>query len=299
LTAHFVGHVPPQSTAVSEPFITPSVQLAPWQMLLVHTPLWQSAETVQPEPFGQFVAQVPPQSTPVSLPFFTPSVQVGVAHALFVHTPLVQSPGTEHAAPFAHFVVQVPPQSTAVSEPFFTVSVHDAVWQTPAVHTPLAGSTQSVAFAHFLPAPHAVHVPPPQSTSVSAPFWTLSLQPAPWQAPAVQTPLAQSVGKVHAEPVPHFEVHVPPQSMAVSEPFWTPSAQPAAAHLPLVHLPLAGRTQSMLPEHSLPTAHFDAHDPPQSVSVSGPLRTRSVQLAAAQAPLEQTPSAGSAQSLFA
>jgi hypothetical protein len=76
LVGHF-GHVPPpQSTSVSAPFCTLSVQLAPWQMLPTHTPLWQSPPPVHCLPAAH-LPQLPPQSMSVSVPFFTVSVQLG------------------------------------------------------------------------------------------------------------------------------------------------------------------------------------------------------------------------------
>jgi hypothetical protein len=73
--AHFVLQLPPQSTSVSVPFLTRSLQAGIWHTLLVHTPLWQSALTEQPFVSAHLAVQVPPQSTSVSAPFFTPSLQ--------------------------------------------------------------------------------------------------------------------------------------------------------------------------------------------------------------------------------
>jgi hypothetical protein len=69
--------VPPQSTPLSPPFLTPSLQAGAWHTLPVHTPLEQSAATPQALPVAHFVLQLPPQSTSVSVPFFTVSVQLG------------------------------------------------------------------------------------------------------------------------------------------------------------------------------------------------------------------------------
>ena len=70
--AHFVAQLPPQSTSVSLPFFTPSVQLAVTgarHVPLVQMPLAQSAAAEHVPPLAHFVAQLPPQSTSVSLPF--------------------------------------------------------------------------------------------------------------------------------------------------------------------------------------------------------------------------------------
>jgi hypothetical protein len=51
---------------------------------------------------------------------------------------------------------------------------------------------QSVPTLQLLPDGHAGHVPPPQSTSVSFPFLTRSVQVGAWHVPPMQTPLTQS-----------------------------------------------------------------------------------------------------------
>jgi hypothetical protein len=75
--AHPDGQLPPQSTAVSAPFLTPSLQLGAWHTLPAHDALAQSAPVRQALPGAQRVAQPPLQSTSVSVPFATPSVHVG------------------------------------------------------------------------------------------------------------------------------------------------------------------------------------------------------------------------------
>jgi hypothetical protein len=70
--------LPPQSTSVSVPFFTKSVQSGAWHTLFVHTPLAQSDGAEHAFDVSHFGHAVPPQSTSVSLPFFTPSVQSGV-----------------------------------------------------------------------------------------------------------------------------------------------------------------------------------------------------------------------------
>jgi hypothetical protein len=83
-----VGQLPPQSTPVSLPFCTASVQLGAAQKALMQTPLWQSASFVHVESAGHALQSGPPQSMSVSTPFFTISVHVAVAHRPLVHTPL-------------------------------------------------------------------------------------------------------------------------------------------------------------------------------------------------------------------
>jgi hypothetical protein len=56
---------------------------------------------------------------------------------------------------------------------------------------------------------------PPQSWSVSVPFWTPSVQVGAEQV-TLQTPPKQSVGAPHFLPVPHLPQLGPPQSMSLS-----------------------------------------------------------------------------------
>jgi hypothetical protein len=229
LSAHLLQVPPPQSTSVSLPFLTVSLQVAATHLLAVHTPLWQSLPSVHaPLVVQRLQLELPPQSTSLSPPFLTVSLHAGAMHSPPVHTPLWQSPFTLHTLPSAHLFVHVPPQSTSDSLPFFLPSLHVAAWHEPPVQTRL---WQSVPVAHILPVTQPPQVPPPQSMSVS--FWFLveSLHVAVWQVLVVvpvQTKLTQSVPTRHVLPLPHGEQLPPPQSMAVSLPFFTPSVHPAA-----------------------------------------------------------------------
>ena len=123
---------------------------------------------------AQALHSAPPQSTSLSLPFVTTSVQVGAAHALLRHTPLWQlAARPAHTRPVPH-AEQVPPQSMSLSAPLRTASVHCAATQSPTEHTPLWQLFPAAPQA--LPLAQAGHAPPPQSTSVSPPFFTPSLQ---------------------------------------------------------------------------------------------------------------------------
>src|SRR5262245_6138109 len=100
----------------------------------------------------------------------TPSEQVAAWQKLLVQTRLVQSAAAPHflPSPHAEHPDEGPPQSRSDSVPFCTVSLQAGTWQTRFVHTPLA---QSVGTLHAFKGGHATHVPP-QSTSVSVPFFT-------------------------------------------------------------------------------------------------------------------------------
>ena len=78
-----------------------------------------------------------------------------------------------------------------------------------------------------MPAAHLPHVAPPQSTSVSLPFFTPSEQLAPWHVSGVpeHTPLWQSEPALHVLPAAHLPQLAPPQSTSVSVPFLTKSVQ--------------------------------------------------------------------------
>src|SRR3569623_2289910 len=75
---------------------------------------------------------------------------------------------------------------------------------------------------------------PPQSTSVSVPFSTMSVQDGTAQVLVVvplQTPLVQSVAAPHFLPLAHLG-QAPPQFRSVSVPFWTASGHEGAAQVP-------------------------------------------------------------------
>jgi hypothetical protein len=74
-----------------------------------------------------------------------------------------------------------------------------------------------------LPLAQGAHDGPPQSTSVSLPFFAASLQPALWHTPLLQTPVWQSTPARQALPTPHFVLQALPQSTSVSAPFFTKS----------------------------------------------------------------------------
>ncbi|HZA14205.1 MAG TPA: hypothetical protein VE618_06905 [Myxococcaceae bacterium] len=121
--AHAPHVDPPQSTAVSAPLSTPSLQEGAWQAPPMHTPLWQSAPEPQPSPAGHG-PHVAPQSTSVSVPFCTPSLQADAWHTFPAQTLLWQSALEAQPRPASHAAQSLPPQSTSVSAPLRTPSVH-------------------------------------------------------------------------------------------------------------------------------------------------------------------------------
>src|SRR5205085_2483891 len=116
------------------------------------------------------------------------SLQLGAAHAPARHWPLWQSPAIMHARPFGHGA-HGPPQSTSLSPPSLIPSPHAEVEQRWLAHSRL---WQSDPARQWRLGAHPGHTPPPQSTSVSAPFFTPSLQLVTAHAPSLHTLLAQS-----------------------------------------------------------------------------------------------------------
>jgi hypothetical protein len=112
---------PPQSMSVSVPFLTPSVQVAAWHVLVVvpeHTLLLQSVPVTQILVLSQGEQLPPPQSVSVSVPFLVPSLQLLAWQKPPVHTAVWQSVFTEQCLPAAQSAAQLPPQSTSVSLEF-------------------------------------------------------------------------------------------------------------------------------------------------------------------------------------
>src|SRR5207244_1575965 len=112
--AHFGHEMPPQSTSVSKPFLTRSVQTGARQVTL-QTPLPQSPETTHFFPAVHLGHRPPPQSTSVSEPFCVVSAQVAVVHVLVVgeQNPVTQSAATLQFKPDPHLLGQLTPQSVS------------------------------------------------------------------------------------------------------------------------------------------------------------------------------------------
>jgi hypothetical protein len=143
-----------------------------------------------------------------------------------------------------------------------------------------AGTPQCWPCAHF-----NVHTPP-QSTSVSLPFFLPSLQLGPAQTPPEHEAEAQSLSTRQPEPTEQRNVQVaPPQSMSVSVPSRLPLVQLAACvHLPLVHTPVEQSDETMQPRVGM---HLAGQLPPQSTSVSSLSSRPSKQCVAPHMPSEQ------------
>ena len=95
----------------------------------------------------------------------------------------------------------------------------------------------------------------------------------------------QSPSNLQVFPTMHFGAlvgAVPPQSTSVSVPFFNPSVEEGGKHsfVPVVSQRTLSQSAS-LPQ-PCPVAHFVAQEPPQSVPVSSPFFTMSMQLGARQ-----------------
>src|SRR6185436_10325523 len=105
---------------------------------------------------------------------------------------------TPQFSPVLQVAPQGPPQSTSVSSWSCSPSEHVAA-HLPATQLPPA---QSALTVQTWLKPHFGQEPPPQSTSVSVPFFTLSEQLGAWHVPPKpppeQIPLEQSEFAMHA-----------------------------------------------------------------------------------------------------
>lgn len=261
-----------------------------------HTEEAQSAPEPQLRSSAQAV-QEPPQSVSDSVPFFTPSVQEGGWQAPPAQTDDWQSDAWLQPAPGAH-PGQPPPQSRPVSFPFFAPSEQEGAWHWADWHT---SEVQSEGSAHAWPGPQRGQAQPPsgasppQSTSLSGPFFVPSEQERAWQMESWQTSEVQSLGTPHPSPAVQAgqpeppPSAAPPQSTSVSKPFSTESEQAGVWQPPSQTL----EPQSDGPRQLRPSAQ-GAHPPPQSVSVSVPFFIPSVHAGATHSCAEQAPVAQSA-----
>src|SRR4051794_7813704 len=123
------------------------------------------------------LAQVgPPQSTSVSMPSLVPLPQGPVP----MHLPLLQTPLRQSLLP-PHLALApqrgqgvAPPQSTSLSPPFCFASVQVGATQTSIAQIPLWQSPATLQAWPFTQALPCDEQTPPQSTSVSVPFFLVS-----------------------------------------------------------------------------------------------------------------------------
>ena len=220
--AHFLEHVPPQSTSASPAESTLSEQLSATQTVPSQKPLEQSAPVLHPWYSVHFTWQAPPQSTSVSPDVSFTSAQVEATHlplaeqaAILQSAVSLQLLPTSHALPSAE---HGPPQSRSVSPPSFTRSrqmdaTHFPGAQVLPSHAPLA---QSLAALQAWPTPHFLAQPPPQSMPASPADFLRSRHASKPHTPSRHWAEAQSFGTLQLCPFWHFVVHLPPQSVAPS-----------------------------------------------------------------------------------
>src|SRR4051812_34834636 len=119
---------------------------------------------------------------------------------------------------------------------------------------------QSRPTTQAFPLPQPPQVPPPQSTSVSTPFFTVSVHVGLAHLPPLQTPLTQSAPLPQPSPSAHG-AHEPPQSRSVSAPFLILSLHEAFEQR--LSAPHSRSTQSRSSKQPSAALH-GAHSPPQS-----------------------------------
>ena len=186
-----------------------------------------------------------------------------------VHWPLVQRRPAAHALPHMPQLERSLRGSTQAPLQLSSGAAQ-RVPQRPSTHSPVP---QSLVRLQPCPIVHLAQAPPPQSTSVSRPSRSWLVQDGATQPPSTHAPPAHCEALAHADDVPHAG-HGPPQSTPVSSPFCTSSAHEGAAHRFKTHDALA---QSPSTRHHSPSAQPPQRPPPQSRSVSRPLRRPSVQ----------------------
>ena len=122
---------------------------------------------------------------PVSRPFRTRSSQVDAWQIDSMQDPSMQSLPALQRDPFAQGAHPDPPQSMSVSDESWTPLLQEAVAHFPFTQAAVA---QSAPIEHCLPLSQRGHMPP-QSTSVSVPFFVESVQPSggAWHAEPVST----------------------------------------------------------------------------------------------------------------
>ena len=133
---------------------------------------------------------------------------------------------------------------------------------------PLSAQTplvQSLATRQSFPSPQRGQAGPPQSTSVSVPFFAPSLQLGVAHLPAVHTSLWQSLRTLQFLPSTHLPHAAPPQSTSLSVPFSVVSVQVGAWQAPSLQTLLV---QSAAALHFFWVSHFLHLAPPQSMSLS-------------------------------
>jgi hypothetical protein len=181
------------------------------------------------EPFARHLPSLPHELEPWSVHAVAQQMVPPAAPA--THAPLVHCVLPVHVAPFPW-------------------RAHLSDW-----HRPLAQSADAAQLwfvVHVLLCPS--HVAPPQSMSVSVPFWAPSVHVAAWHVfvgDPLQILFTQSPPTEHFFVSAHFAHVAPPQSMSVSSESWTLSLQCAATHLPA-----PSHTVPPLSEHAVPCDAF-------------------------------------------
>src|SRR5436853_367188 len=153
-----------RSCGVLQRPVTPSVQLPFVAFTSPFEPCAKPLELVHP--------LLPPLFAQLSLQLVNAGhgPEPGDRYVSSSHVPAVVTPVTNILHWPRVWQLQIahdPPQSTPASPPFWMPSLQVGTWQWPSTQLRLE---QSLPTLHARPSLQRVHVPPPQSTSVSAPF---------------------------------------------------------------------------------------------------------------------------------
>lgn len=246
--------VPPQSTSVSLPSLTPSKHEDPvWQTPPAHVPLWQSEPVRHPFPAEQAAQIGPPQSMSVSLPSLTASKHEDPAWQMPPEQiPVWQSEPTRHPFPATQAAHNGPPQSMSVSDPSITRSKQDEeLWHWPL--TQVSPAEQACPQAPQLPWSDAIFAQAAEQATVPR--------------GQVQTPLEHAAPEMQDLPqAPQL-----PGSELTSEQTPAQDDSPAGqAHTPLTHVPPIAQACPQAPQFPA-SAVTSVHTPPQSTCPPGQL----------------------------
>jgi len=236
------------------------------------------------------LVEMPPQSTSVSKPFCAPSLQLCGPQVPAEQVPEAQSASAMQFWNGGQGEQSGPPQSTLVS-PVSSMSfmqeagTHFCIEQYPDAQSLFGPPGVGPLALHEPPGGQGGQVPP-QSTSVSVPLLTPSLQPEPAHVPELQIPLSQSGPMAQSWPGVHVEQSGPPQSTSVSVPSTMPFLQTGSER----QVPLEQYEpdwQSVWVTHLPRRPHPVQSGPPQSTSVSPPFCAPSPQVSIWQVPLQE------------
>jgi hypothetical protein len=241
-------HVPPQSTPVSLPSFTPSLQVVATQtwVIVLQAIEVQSDSCKHCFPSGHAAQMPPPQSTSVSLPSLTWSSHVEATQVPepMSHTVDAQSRVSLQSLPTAQAAQVPPPQSTSVSLPSLTPSAHSDGTHLSA--TQVRPTLQSPSSRHCTQTPLPLHLVPAEEEQ-TAPAASGTEPGVPSAAQVEVTHGFELVGTLRRSTprttCPVSSQTIPWQSGGESGVMTVPSATRCCSHIPARQI---GTTQALL-----------------------------------------------------